>query len=308
MKKNIFHTILCALVLCACNTEAPYITKDTEITFEAINVMGTQMSVIATPKDDRAYYYFNIIEKSKFEQMNLTDEHFMTVTLDSLYRSYLDWRKDYLFRNEEYITSFRSHTFHYGTFESFYINLRPQTEYLVYGFVINPVNIQLPVGKLHKMYIKTTDIIHDVSPMVIDFKVNTDDHYAYYPNPMDPDNPMKFVDGIISIRPSVNGRPTKDPYVFSFISDKDLAEMYDNSIEAFVDTIVAYLATSPYAQSFIQRDIYMMDVVFDVDEGYWLVGAAYRTSYKQALFTRRFQSHTGLKLDYGHDEDFHLHH
>lgn len=288
--------------MAACNIEAPYITDAKGLEFEAVDVMGTQMTVHCTPEDDRSYYYFSIMTQREYKNLNMTDGHFMTVMLDSLYREYLDWRRDLLYNNEEYIMSFRNHSFHYGHASRFFTNLMPETDYIIYGFAINPEDIQLPIGKLYTQSVRTTKINNDVSPMVIDFRYDISPVIdTTYWTTDGTDIQMELVsEAIISVRPSVNGKPTKDPYVFQIIDDETLNKQYGGDIGKYADQVVAGILSGDYP-SLIRRDINMERSYMQPGKGYTIMAAAYRTSYRKALYYMHLYAEPGASQNYSHE-------
>ena len=301
MKKTIlFIALACAMA--ACNIEAPYITEAKELKFDAVEIMGTQMTVNCTPEDDRSYYYFSIMKNTDFTNLGMSDAHFMTVMLDSLYRDYLDWRRDLLYDNEEYIMSFRNHSFHYGHASRFFTNLLPETEYVIYGFVINPEDIQLPIGKLYTKVVKTTEVINDISPMVIDFRYDISPKLdtTYWTTDGTDINMELVSEAIISVRPSINGKPTKDPYVFHIIDDEILAAHYGGDIGVYADNVVAGILSGDYP-SLIRRDISMERYYMEPGKSYTVMAAAYRTSYRKALYYLHIVAEPGVSQNYSHE-------
>lgn len=301
MKKTIL-LIAMACALAACNIEAPYITEAKGLTFEANNIMGTQMTVHCTPEDDRSYYYFSLMTQTEYKELDMTDGHFMTIMLDSLYRNYLDWRRDLLYNNEEYIMSFRNHSFHYGHASQFFTNLKPETDYVIYGFVINPEDIQLPIGKLYTQNVRTTKVINDVSPMVIDFRYDISPKIdtTYWTTDGTDINMELVSEAIISVRPSVNGKPTKDPYVFHIIEDEVLDTHYGGDIGVYADQVVAGILSGDYP-SLIRRDISMERYYMEPGKSYTVMAAAYRTSYRDALFYLHIDAIPGASQNYSHE-------
>lgn len=299
--KKIFSLIIFAAFLASCDIESPYIKDGCPIQFEIVNMLGTQGTIVATPEDDRAFYYFSVMLQKDFQEWEGKDEHFMTIQLDSLYRDYLDWRSPLLYEKEDYITDFRSHAFSYGKAERYYASLKPLTDYVIYGFCINPDDIQRPIGKLYTLKFRTTDVNTSVSPMVIDFDINMPEHDINFQG--------LEASMIISARPSIHGKPTKEPYLFSYITEKDLNLYYGGKIINFVSEkateIQSYIETSPeYAYQMLYHDISTIGVWnSEIEEGDWIyvVGAAYRISWMKALYTYRFQFKRGTTIPYTHD-------
>lgn len=293
-------------VLTACNIESPYIKTGTRLTFKTSDVMGTQMMVSAHPEDDRSYYYFDILEKSKYDSMKLNDEHFMAIMLDSLYRYYLDWRSSYLWTNEPYIAEFRSFAFYYGDAQRYFISLTPNTDYVIFGMNINPDDIQYPVGHLYKQYVRTGDVDYKVSETVFDFAVK-----MY-------DKPTMFGGGECllnaTIRPSKEGHLSREPYLALMISDKDMGNeelpyelRLTQYIREYAEMVQWAIAQNPQsADRFLKKDITYLSI-FNygaIEPGEWVtvIATAYRISWPKALYVRHFQYQPGTELPYAHDE------
>lgn len=292
--KKILLILLAVMGLMACETRAPYITTDTPIHLEATDVMGTQMIVHAWAEDDRAYFYFDLLEKDTLDALEMSDEHLMTLILDKLYQNYLNWRFNYLVKDEEYIASFESRTFFHGKSQRFCYNLKPETEYMMIGFCVNPDKVQKPIGKLYRQQVNTTPVNYDVSPMVIDFMVDVESlglpGYAL---------------ATYHIRPSVNGHATQEPYVVDMVRDSWLQSEFHGSIREYADSMVSRLLrdeTGLEVENRLRRDIQGLGEKVNDNTDYWLVAAAYRISYPMAIYTRHFKTTPGLHLPYGHDE------
>lgn len=308
MKKLQSIVLLLAMVACvfsSCDIESPYSTTGCPISFTISDLMGTQMMVSAHPERDDVFYYFDIMPKAQYEQMNLPDAHFMGIVLDSLYRSYLDWRSPYLLEGEMYLCEFRAFAFHYGDAQRHFTSLQPNTDYIIYGMCINPEDVQWPIGELYKQPVRTGEVDYSVSQTVFDFAVK-----MY-------DKPTMF-DGVESqlsatIRPTIDGRLSREPYIAMVIVDKELDQ--SNGYEAgfltgliyYASAIQAAMSLDPKAgDSWLTRDISYQRVsaYTELEEGDWitLVAAVYRISWPKALYVRHFQFHRGEFLPYGHDE------
>lgn len=301
MKRYILFLSLLSLVLVACDTHSPYITTGCDLTFSTTEIKGTQVAWNVEPEDDRAFYFADLMPRADYDSMKLTDEHFMTIVLDSLYRDYLDWRAQYLWTNEEYIADFRSHSFRYGKSHYFDIALRPNTEYLLYAFCINPDDIQQPVGKLYTQTIRTTDVDTTRSQVVIDFSIGMYDQPYPYQGGM--------TEMLVAIRPSINGHPTQEPYIYSIVSEQTLQNKYsDHHLLRFAIEEVDFIQKIIYqypkdAHSWLNTDIKAIPLGVGFEEGdvYYILAAAYNISWPKALYTRRFEFHRGMVMDYDHD-------
>lgn len=299
MKK--FHS-LCAsvlLALTACNTQAPYITHDCEITFKTSDVMGTQLRIFAEPKDDRAYYYYSIISQAAFDSLHIEDYHFMTLMLDSLYRDYLEWRSPLLWENEEYITDFRSFSFNYGPSDRYCVGLTPNTDYMIYGFCINPDNIQQPIGKLYRQSIRTGAVDLAVSPTVFDFSVVME---------------QKVYEGTygsmqVTARPSLDGHLSREPYLFFVFPESEFQdEPYNGNLILFTMVVSSYLQyvvqnSITSSKYLLYSDISSISNAFFPEDGekYVALAAAYRISWPKALYMLHFEYEKDAKINFTHE-------
>lgn len=292
MRKTIIHICLWAIALVgttACNTEARFNSRGTELTFHVHDLMGTQVTVETTLKDDECYYYMNIISKEEYDKQNHPDKIFMSLMMDSLEVEYLEWKREYLKENVPYIASLRSHFFDYGGSTHFFVGLTPETDYYIYGFCVNP-NTKEPVGKLYKQLVTTTALdTTTISPMVLDFRVE--------------DMPEQGKTRI-TIRPSVDGKPYQEPFacIPTSVPERLIEEEYGGDIVRYADSIFAFMNEISIQEIFIKRDITTFE---DYDlipgERYILLAAAYRITYAQALYSLHYTFEPGMKLPYQHD-------
>lgn len=176
MRRFIGVLIPCSLLLTpSCNPEAPWSTKNVEISM-AINTVsaGFVECDFSTNKD--AYYLINIEPARKGYDPMSHQKQFMMLVLDSVKLDYLMWRNDLLKDGEINIAPFASHSLQYGSIHHFFTGLAPETEYWVYAFVVNP-NEQKPEGKLYLQTIKTTD--ESVLDIHFDYRVKGRWDYIY---------------------------------------------------------------------------------------------------------------------------------
>lgn len=155
MRKRIAEIIcLFALVLMGCNPESEYQTKPVEIELEVPDEQLTAgtVGVNIRPKDDRVYYYCNVMPAADFHHTNYSN--FMTYVLDKAYRDYLDWRSSLLQTDIDYVATFASHCLSYGLDSRTFTGLKPETEYLVYAFCVNP-DTRVQMGDLYMLRFTT---------------------------------------------------------------------------------------------------------------------------------------------------------
>lgn len=283
-------TIMC--MFSSCNTEAPTTTEPTRLTFTVSDVMGTQALVSVAPEDIRAYYYYDVVPAEQILNSGRHDDRIMLLIMDSVKRHYLDWRYNYLLEDETYIADFKSHCLHYGADWVYFVQLQPETDYLVIGFCVNPITEE-PLGELQRYAFRTTAVDDStVSKTRFDFQVNM------YENPTQED----VYSARISVRPSLNGHPSLEPYIWSYVEDDYLDEMYGGDIYQFVAEYVRVLTQYGDIYRVLSSDIQSMEYDgFTPGKSYTLIAAAYRLTWPQALYTRRFTYEVGKELKYDHD-------
>lgn len=274
----------------ACETQSPTTERSTQLRVQLEGLKASQVIVHITPTDDRVYYYSEVLSKADFQALQLDDAHYMKIKADEQYRQYLDWRKELLYDNTQYIADFYSYAFSYGNSSNFYINLTPETDYYVLSFCIHPVSKE-PIGKLQRYPFTTPAIdMTTVSQMVLDFRVQM----------YDADNEHI---ARISIRPSLNSQATKEPYLWTIVSDDQLAE-YDHDISTFCQSYVSALFENPGAlEAHLSRDITTTSIHHLVPgKGYTLLAAAaYRYTWMKAVYTLHFTYRPNTDIPYQHD-------
>ena len=139
--------LLFIIMLASCKTDAPWTTKNVEITMEVKTVSAGFIECnFSTNKEA---YYLIAIEPARTDYDPMAHQkQFMTLALDSANVEYIQWRNWLLKSGETNIAPFASHALQYGDVNHFFTNLAPDTDYWVYTFVVNPDKLQ-PSGKLY---------------------------------------------------------------------------------------------------------------------------------------------------------------
>lgn len=173
--------LLFIIMLASCDPDASWTTKDVSIQISPYTVSAGFVECAFSP--DKDAYYFVACEPAR-KGVNPMDnqKQFMTLALDSAYTEYIQWRYGLLKDGEFNIAPFASHCLQYGKIDKFFTNLKPNTDYWIFAFVVDPEKSQ-PVGKLFIETVKTTaESIMDVH---FDYRVRGIWDYIY---PLDPDN------------------------------------------------------------------------------------------------------------------------
>jgi len=168
-----------AFLTLACNPDASWTTKDVSIQISPYTVSAGYVECAFTPNEDA--YYLVACEPAR-PGVNPQDnpKQFMTLALDSANTEYIQWRYDLLKAGEFQIAPFASHCLQYGKIDKFFTNLKPETDYWIYAFVVNPEKIQ-PAGKLFLQTVTTKKT--SVVDVHFDYRVRGYWDYIYPLNP-----------------------------------------------------------------------------------------------------------------------------
>lgn len=179
MKNKITILSLLALLLLtvftSCKPEAKWETKDVEVSMQIKNVSaGFVECDFSTNKD--AYYLISICKPWPDYNPVYNSKQFMQLALDSVYAEYLFWRYDLLRDKEFNVAPFSSHSLQYGHVNHFFTGLLPDSDYWVFAFPVDPVEIK-PAGPLNLVNVTTK---HESNMDIhFEYRVKGDWDYAY---------------------------------------------------------------------------------------------------------------------------------
>lgn len=154
MKKIIMMCgiIAAAIQFSACSTESPFL-EDVEIAGE-VRQAGSGFIEMKFRPEYSTWYLAGITEAYPDVNPMNAKNHFMSLAVDAAYRDYIDWRHEMLLDMTPHIAPFASHALQYGDVDKFFTYLKPDTDYWVYWFVVNPENNK-PAGKLNLITVHT---------------------------------------------------------------------------------------------------------------------------------------------------------
>lgn len=141
-----------AIQLSSCSTEAPY-ADYVDIKGEIIQVGSGFIEMKFTP-EVATWYLAGAVEADPDANPMSAKNHFMALAVDAAYRDYIDWRHEKLIDKTPHIAPFASHALQYGEVNKHFTYLKPDTDYWVYWFVVNP-ETDKPAGKLNLRTIHT---------------------------------------------------------------------------------------------------------------------------------------------------------
>ena len=100
-------------LLPSCNPEAPYHTEDVSLKLEVKRVSAGFAEVHFTTDKD-AYYFADIEPVREGIDPKELEFQFKSLALDHAYVEYVNWRYEHLYKGEELVAEFSSHSLQYG--------------------------------------------------------------------------------------------------------------------------------------------------------------------------------------------------
>lgn len=155
-----YNTLLLAtvmVVLVGCETTPHYEVENVNISSHSqVISSGFIEHVFETDKD--AYYLIGIEPaREGYDPGEPSNQkQFMTLELDSAYLEYLEWRSGLLKEGEFNVAGFASHALQYGETDYYFTGLKPNTDYWIYAFVVDPERM-VHQGKLHVVTVRTNE-------------------------------------------------------------------------------------------------------------------------------------------------------
>lgn len=137
----------CSLLLCpSCDPNARWASENVGINMR-VEAISAGFIICEFTTTQEAYYLIAIEEARPGYNPMEHQKSFMSSALDSAYAAYLDWRNE-LWRKDVFnVAPFSSHSLQYGNEYYTFTGLKPDTEYWVYAFVVNPASME-PAGLL----------------------------------------------------------------------------------------------------------------------------------------------------------------
>lgn len=202
----------------SCAKTSPVYSNDgtaIRITVDEKTLSATRVKANFVLDDDEHYYYCEIIPRNSYV-IQKDNSRYMQLKLDSVYVEYVNWRYDYLKKDEEYIASFPSHCLWYGNDYWEFSGLSPETEYTILAFCVNPDTKQ-PSGELYYAYFTTPPV--KKSSMTFKF---------YYD--------LNLESPRITVEPSNDN----EPYYAQCIASKTLDESSGGDVKKYVQEMVDF--------------------------------------------------------------------
>jgi len=279
--------LLCAV---SCQYKAEIHYNDTQLNFRLDSLKATQAYLSILPDDDMVYYTVNIISVDSLNKlMALGGEALVFEKHMSYLDAYYKDVKEY-FSGAAYQASFDDVCLTKSQKMKFITGLEPESDYVVFGFCINPDNRQA-LGAMQVKAFTTPDFDGKPSRMEIKFMIqDTDECFYWY------------------TKPTVDGKVTKDPYVADIVADEVLyADPYYGDISTYALVRYAYLKNKGLLDYYVHSDISRIaaeDVKSgDEGKGYTLLAVPYNLLNLSNVYHLHFTYTPGIKTgSYSRDE------
>lgn len=142
--------------LASCNPEVKAVSgMKVKVTIQEEVVSSGFMS-FHFESSEEAYYHVGIVpvEQAPDTSRSSSVRTFMALMLDKAYADYLYWRSDLLEQGTPYVAEFPTHSLQYGAVDYNFTLLTPDTEYMVFAFVVD-AKTNKPDGRLFTHYVRT---------------------------------------------------------------------------------------------------------------------------------------------------------
>jgi hypothetical protein len=253
-----FVLILCAAVynLSSCVPRPFYETENVTISSD-IRVLSSGFVEHHFTTDYEAYYLIGIerVRPGYDPSSPELQKQFMTLELDSANMAYLDWRRQLLQQGEFNVASFASHSLQYGETDYFFTGLRPNTDYWIYAFVVDPEKM-VPKGKLHLVPVTTTE--QSTVDVHFEYRLKNDWEYIY---PLD--HTAKHVQANF-------------PYVYAIVDSVTIRKSGSPSPRKFFADSLNYLLAHP-EEAEVQYGVFAHDIMLS-EKNSLLIGPTYYTA------------------------------
>lgn len=145
--------LLLAVVVCACHPEAKWTKENVKIEI-SVETISAAFIECRFSTDIEGYYLIGIDSvKNDYDPMS-HQKQFMMLALDDANVEYIVWRNQLLQNGEFNVAPFASHSLQYGKINHFFTGLKPETDYWIYAFSVNPETLT-PMGTLQLITVQT---------------------------------------------------------------------------------------------------------------------------------------------------------
>lgn len=291
MKKIVLAALVLVLSV-SCSYKQKVSTRATSFSIVPEVIKSNYATVSVSPDDDRVYYLAECLKKEMVDEFlsKKPENVLMQAVIDSTLRHYNRWKAakyladDYSGDLDKYVASYADVELYYAQNSHPFVLLEEDTSYYVIAFGVDAEKC-IPIGDLQKILIHTLPRVPEESKLRLDFMVK--------------DN-----DGTVScyVRPTVDGKISRDPYIADFASEKEIAE-YGNLVEYVKAMNEMYYQDwlSYYLKFDISRNLPHILDNWEEGQTYVVFGFPYIPNYENYIQKLTVTYHKGMYIPYSQD-------
>ncbi|MCQ2166826.1 MAG: hypothetical protein MJY49_05310 [Bacteroidales bacterium] len=279
--RNIIPAIF-AIAAVSCSYKQVRTGENTTFRFTYDGLMGTQVTITATPEDYAASFYFDVVEAEEYNQYIASGKTKLDIAqmcVDNM-RKYYEYISE-KHKDETYKASWMDLWYSGPGNSRLFVNLQPLTDYYVLAACVKP-DTYTAVGEVQAERFTTTDIKTNTVPIVLDFLLaDTEDGFTYY------------------VRPTYKGRISKELYLSTMV-ETDVLNAPPYNGDAFLFTRMWYYERKDMIEDYVSSDITRFEPVIQMEKGkrYTVIAAAFNIGEDNTIFMLEFEYEPGMKTDF----------
>lgn len=270
-----------AIAAVSCSYKQVRTGENTKFRFTYDGLMGTQVTITATPEDYAASFYFDVVEAEEYDQYIASGKTKLDIAqmcVDNM-RKYYEYISE-KHKDETYKASWMDMWYSGPGNSRLFVNLQPLTDYYVLAACVKS-DTYTAVGEVQAERFTTTDIKTNTSPIVLDFLLaDTEDGFTYY------------------VRPTYKGRISKELYLSTMV-ETDVLNAPPYNGDAFLFTRMWYYERKDKIEDYVSSDITRFEPVIHMEKGkrYTVIAAAFNIGEQNTIFMLEFEYEPGMKTD-----------
>lgn len=270
-----------AIAAVSCSYKQVRTGENTKFRFTYDGLMGTQVTITATPEDYAASFYFDVVEAKEYDQYIASGKTKLDIAqmcVDNM-RKYYEYISE-KHKDETYKASWMDLWYSGPGNSRLFVNLQPLTDYYVLAACVKP-DTYTAVGDVQAERFTTTDIKATKVPIILDFLLaDTDDGFTYY------------------VRPTYRGRISRELYLSTMV-ETDVLNAPPYNGDAFLFTRMWYNERKDHIAGYVSSDITRFEPVIDMEKGkrYTVIAAPFNIGEQNTIFMLEFEYEPGMKTD-----------
>lgn len=270
-----------AIAAVSCSYKQVRTGENTRFRFTYDGLMGTQVTITATPEDYAASFYFDVLEAKEYDRYIASGKTKLDIAqmcVDNMRKYYEHISEKH--KDETYKASWMDLWYSGPGNSRLFVNLQPLTDYYVLAACVKP-DTYTAVGDVQAERFTTTDIKATKVPIILDFLLaDTDDGFTYY------------------VRPTYRGRISRELYLSTMV-ETDVLNAPPYNGDAFLFTRMWYNERKDDIAGYVSSDITRFEPVIDMEKGkrYTVIAAPFNIGEQNTIFMLEFEYEPGMKTD-----------